>query len=333
MIVRILIDTCVVRRTLHQYPAPLLDLGAISHRKNEYKVSIAATAYAEILAQFVEGRIPANDWNARISDIDSLLDPNWPVFLHGGKLAYVTGAQTEYPIELDRESCYSKAIWKLLRDAVRPSDITHKKVVYRDADGAVRACQTDAKRLSDAMNERRKQWINYIEDMRKLATSEGWRRPTEDFILEKMTSRRGKEPNDPVDLNAKLDAVSRMIASFVCLAINNPDYNPSSDKRRGETFDVDQLFAIALPAVIVTADEPFWSRIRKSNAPHAKQVCLIDEFNEHVRNGTLSTLVDDFQTPERQQIQRCEAAYFRWQSRGCPISDDWADWFESEPLA
>jgi hypothetical protein len=73
--------------------------------------------------------------------------------------------------------------------------------------------------------------------------------------------------------------------------------------------------------------------MRETDAPHARQVLTIEEFNRHLAENSLASLVLDFQTAERQLRQHQEAAYFRWDKRGRPANDDWADWFASEPVA
>ena len=83
----------------------------------------------------------------------------------------------------------------------------------------------------------------------------------------------------------------------------------------------------------MTGDGPFVRGLRETDAPHRRQILMIDEFNMHLGNGTLASLVSDFQTPERQHRQHSEAAYLQWESRSRQPNNDWADWFGSEPVA
>jgi hypothetical protein len=335
MIVRVLLDTCAIRRTLHGYPTPLLDLSLLRTRLDEYKVSIAASAFAELLEQLckADGGLSAGVWANKVSDIDAVLDPLWPIFPNGGKLAYLTGVQPDNSFDVEHESRYLRAIWQLAREAKAPSDLTNKMVMFRNANGKWFKCETTAATLTAEMQGRRRDWIEYIESIRKLANEQGWSRVTDEGILKLMNSRLGTEPGDPPDLAQRLDSVSRMIANFVCTALNDPNFNPQSEKRRGEAFDIDLLFAIPLPAIVVTADGVFVRRLRRTESPHAKQVCEIDEFNQRLVANSLPELVDSFQSPEKQHAKRSEAAYHRWLARGCPAGDDWADWFAAEPIA
>jgi hypothetical protein len=150
-----------------------------------------------------------------------------------------------------------------------------------------------------------------------------------------MRSDFGNDPLDAPGIAEKLDAASRMIARFVARSLPSkmPSYNPQTEKRRGDTFDLNLLFYVPLPAVIVTGDTRFVRGLRETDASHARQVLTIDEFNTNLREGSLAFLISDFQTPERQHRQHREAAYFRWDNRGRLPNDDLADWFASEPVA
>jgi hypothetical protein len=112
-----------------------------------------------------------------------------------------------------------------------------------------------------------------------------------------------------------------------------PSYNPLSDKRRGDAFDLDLLYYIPLPAIIVTGDKRFARGLKQTDAPHGRQVLTIEEFNRHLAENSLVSLVSDVQTAEGQLRQHQEAAFFRWHEWGNPTNDDWADWFASEPIA
>jgi Protein of unknown function (DUF2934) len=155
-----------------------------------------------------------------------------------------------------------------------------------------------------------------------------------DKIVELMRSDFGSDPSDAPGVAAKLDTVLNMIARFVARSLNATSaYNPESEKNRGDTFDLNLLFYIPLPAVIVTGDDRFVRGLRETDGAHLGQVLTIDEFNARLSDDSLASLVSAFQTPERQFRWQREAAYFRWENRNRLANDDQKDWFESEPIA
>ena len=90
MEIRVLLDTCAIRSHIHRQPL-LLPVEALRARSELVKVSIADSAMAELFEQRVEDRVP--DWNDRIHEIDSILDPNQPIFPGGDGLGRPAGAQ------------------------------------------------------------------------------------------------------------------------------------------------------------------------------------------------------------------------------------------------
>lgn len=129
----------------------------------------------------------------------------------------------------------------------------------------------------------------------------GVKRATEADILALMKVNRGTYPGDPPDLGDKLDSVARMIACLVSQPLKKNDpYNPDTEKRRGDAFDISLHFYVPLHCVICTADQKFVNRLRNTGAPNARQVVSVQEFNELVRSGGVGPLVSDFRTPHEQ---------------------------------
>jgi hypothetical protein len=149
-----------------------------------------------------------------------------------------------------------------------------------------------------------------------------------------MMTNLGSAPGDVPDLGEKLDGAAKMIARFVAMSLARREpYNPETESRRGDAFDLNLLFYLPLPAFIVTGDKRFVRGLRATNSPQARQVLTIEEFNDHLRNGTFASLVADVQSPEDQFRRHSEAAYYRWRNAGAKHGEDWADWFASEPVA
>ena len=89
MIVRVVLDTCVIRHYIHGHVG--LDLAAIKSSAEELRLSLAGGTGIELLAQLVEGRLTWSDWSSRIPDIDSVLDRRWPLLPTGRQLAALAG--------------------------------------------------------------------------------------------------------------------------------------------------------------------------------------------------------------------------------------------------
>ncbi len=332
MFVRVVLDTCTVRNHIHSH-SPAIDLVLIHQKRNQVRLSLSASAFVEVTAQVTEGRILYADWETRVPAFHAVLDPRWPCLPSGKQLAWLAGTQVAEPINVEDESRHMRAYWHHLL-TVAPQEIGRAKVRYRLSDGSWREIRLHFDNLEQAIKEQRKDWIDYLRKMQGELPEHGLGARSEDAILTLMRSNFGTDPLDAPGVAEKLDAVSRMIARFVAMSLAKREpYNPESEGRRGDTFDLNLLFYLPLPAVIVSGDKRFVRGLRGTGAPHARQVLMIDEFNAHLANDTLGSLVSAFQTPERQFRQHREAAYFRWEKRHRPPDDDWDDWFKSEPIA
>jgi hypothetical protein len=326
MFVRIVLDTCTVRNHTDSC-FPQLDLNLIQRKSDLVRLSLSASAFVELTAQIADGRLPFARWQEGIKPINAILDQRWPCLPNGKQLAWLAGTQIVEPIEnVEDESRYMRACWHHLLD-VTPEEIGKCQVVYRVSGGTLRSIRLDAQTLKDMIAGQRQEWINYIRRMQTDLLSREITAADEDAIRKVMRSDFGNDLLDAPCVAEKLDAACRMIARFVARALPSEmaAYNPESEKHRGDSFDLNLLFYVPLPAVIVTGDGRFVRGLRETGAPHGGQVLSIDEFNTHLGNGTLAALVSDFQTPGRQHRQQSEAAYFRWGNRGYNPNDDWSD--------
>ncbi len=333
MFVRIVLDTCTVRNHTDGC-FPQLDLNLVRRKRDLVRISLSASAFVELAAQLADGRLSFARWQKYIAPINAILDQRWPCLPNGKQLGWLAGTQVVEPIEnLEDESRYMRACWHHLL-GVSPGQIGRCQVVYRVSDGALRSIRLDAQTLREIIATQRQEWIDFIRRMQTDLPSRGITGADEETIREVMRSDFGSDPSDAPGVAEKLDVVCRMIASFVACSLRaKTAYNPESEKRRGDTFDLNLLFYVPLPAVIVTGDGRFVRALKQTDAPHARQVLTIDEFNTGLDNGTLAALVSDFQTSDRQQCHQSESAYFRWENRGRVANDDWSDWFASEPVA
>lgn len=331
MLVRVVLDTCTVRNHLHPI-GTRFDFGAIRSSREQLRFSLAGGTGVELLEQLTDGRLSWADWTGGIPLVDAILDQRWPLLPTGKQLAALAGTQTDIVLDIEAERRHLRACWRLQRYSNSTSDL-QRGGWYEAADGQRLSIKLELPKLDAATVHERKSWSDYIHDMQARVNRLGIKRVDESTLLALMKTNSGTYPGDPPDMGEKLDAVGRMIARFVAISLEKDGYNPDTTRRRGDTFDISLLFYVPLPCVICTADERFVNRLRGTNALHSRQVITIPEFNEHVARGTVGTLVSDFRTPEEQHTRWQEAAYYRWIEKGRPLGKDWADWFETEPIA
>jgi len=333
MFVRVVLDTCTVRKHISNR-TPRLDINLIKQKCDMVRLSLSASAFVELTRQVADGDVPFASWQASVPVLNSILDERWPCLPNGKQLAWLAGTQVVDPIEsVEDESRHMRACWFHLCD-VRPEQIGRCEVRYRLSDGTFRKIRLDRQKLNELVAGQRQEWIDYVRRMQADLSGRGLTARDADAIVELMRSDFGSDPSDASGVAAKLDTVLHMIARFVARALNaTSGYNPESERNRGDTFDLNLLFYIPLPAIIVTGDDRFVRGLRETGAAYLGQVLTIEEFNARVADDSLASLVLAFQTPERQFRWQREAAYFRWQNRNGPANDDLKDWFESEPIA
>jgi hypothetical protein len=332
MFSRIVLDTCTVRNHIHS-DSPSIDVGLIREHASGLRLSVSASAFVELTAQLTEGRIRHDDWKARIPPLDEVLDPRWPCVPNGRQLAWLAGTQVSEPIHLEDESRHLRAYWHFLKE-VAPEEMSRAKVVYRVSDGSLRQIRLDLQALNDTIRRERDSWITYIRKMQGDLPVAGLSSRSEEEIFALMMTNLGTDPEDVPGLGKKIGGAARMIARFVAMSLARREpYNPDTEDRKGDAFDLNLLFYLPLPAFVVTGDKRFARGLRATNSPQARQVLTIEEFNDHLLNGTFTNLARSVQLQDDQFRRQSEAAYYRWRNGGMKDGEDWADWFASEPVA
>ena len=316
MIARVVLDTGVVRNHIHD-SNPQLDFEAIKSSSEQLRFSIAGGAGIELLEQLTRGSIDWDEWSSRIGILDRILDSRWPMIPSGKQLAALAELQNDIEYDINEDRSYMQEVWKFQSRARSADDLGAK---------------LDPEELKKMCKQERKDWIEHVHKMQIKIWEEGLVNPSEDEILQ--LGRGESHPGDPHDYNKKTDAIDRAIAQMVKLSLKRSSpYNPSGDKRKGDTFDIQLLFAIPLPVVICTSDEKFVNRLRSTNTTFSNQVVTIDELNQLVIENNVAKQVESFRTPDEQHDRWKDAAYFHWLERDCPEGEPDVDWLATEPIA
>jgi hypothetical protein len=332
MLVRVVLDTCAVRNYLHG-SSPSIDFALVQQQKGGVSLSLSASAFIELAGQIADGHIDYATWEQRTPDFDAVLSSRWPCLPNGKQLAFLAGSPTTEPFNVYDESQHMRACWHHLR-TVSPDEVRRCKVVYRVSDGTLRSIRLDQSELQKTLGEQRRDWIDYVRKMEDELSAAGITDRDEEKIYQKMYADFDTTPLDIPHAAVRLTSINRMIARFLALALKTrAAYNPETDSRRGDTFDLNLLFYLLLPAIIVTGDGRFVRGLRSAAGSNAQRVLLIDEFNRHLTNNTLASLVSPLRNAEQQFHEWNVAAYTRWEKRNRPANDDWSDWFVTEPIA
>ena len=147
----------------------------------------------------------------------------------------------------------------------------------------------DVSRLRHTVATERSDWVGYV---RSFAAEFG-ERPNRAEVLRAIVRRHGNEVGDATDHHLRLMPVFEMIATLVHSSLRTRDgYDPTTERRQGDTFDINLLYVLSHPeTVVVTTDGPFVRRLAQTNATQRDRVLDIEQFNEHLRNATLGTII------------------------------------------
>lgn len=232
--IRILLDTCVVRRVLHD-DGQQLDLAAIRDSGATVEVSLPDTAIVELVSQLLNEQIRFDDWAWGIRDIDQVIDRKLPIFPSGRTRYALAGLTTVDAAELQEDQRQGQEYWQHLTSI---DDQTTAHLVLRTEVGAgeIRETSLNALGTSQTVDLIRSSFAAMIEDC--LNHSSG-NTPTLDEVTSFVLPVMQHVTVSTEEASQKLDLFLRVFAQFVQLAANvGSPYDPRSDKRRGDAFDI-----------------------------------------------------------------------------------------------
>ena len=272
-ITRVLLDTSIVRGVVHgdanAKPLTLVDPAA-----SGLSIALANNVVPEILLALYEGRVAWLDWAARIHLIDRLLDPTWPIFPNEAEMMILGELSPMRPAR-KVDGPHTRAIWALLRDATKSEDLETGRPFLR-SDGIEYQIKS-SNLLADARaEEHRDAWRDMIGAVQAQIVGH---RPSQDHIVELLFKELFGGRSDERQLRQRHDGYIRSHSRFVQLALSTGSpYNPRSPNRRGDSFDLEMLQALAVPALICTVDGRLHTHIVASGSKQASQVLNPEEF-------------------------------------------------------
>lgn len=271
---RILLDTGVVRKVIHG-DDDALNPSVLAALKGDHPVSIADGALAELSAALLRGAVTPEAWGERISLVDELLDPDFPVAPGGKELAAFWGGRSSIGLNVDEARAYYRAAWSYLRNVKSAADLTRKETFYAPS-GHPYTIHLDAKHVQAVLDEAGRKWSEWVADTAMLV---GDLRHNGNRVTEHLL-RRAAMSNLVLDMALadaiKLDLVVHVLAKRVMQAVTGrTPYNPNG--RSNDPLDLDLLFGIPLPAWICTSDERLHRLVHSTESADRSAVMTAEE--------------------------------------------------------
>lgn len=283
MRIQIVLDTCVVRNIAHQNGAQL-DAGAIRNNKEDLRFSLTDPTYLELHAALSEGRLSWEEWPRAAKFLDEILDDEWPILPSGAELHKVSGL---FDGDFDRHKLqeFVKACWSYLAEASNAADL-QREMIFALSDGRKFKIGGHAPKSSDARENEREEWIEFIESVRNIYDPKEWsQNSTTKAILYKLQQLEQWS----TEQQRMMIPVVNMLARYIHLVQQKNGYKPWTDKNRGDVLDFFNLWYISFPAIVCTADIRFINKV--SQAGVICGLVGVEELNERMKEDTVHQLL------------------------------------------
>jgi hypothetical protein len=282
---RVLFDTTVVRGVIHRDSAAT-PLEKLYPYRETLSMAVADNSVAELALALYDARLDWNEWAARIHLVDRLLDRTSPIFPNDRELEHISiGSVAERGTALPRHE-HSVAIWDLLRRAQSPDDLI-RGPSFTGSDGVEYRIESSKELVTQLVAAHRDRWRNTIDELQKQIIDH---HPTQDYVAEvQFKALFGGHPNEAM-LRERYDGYVRTISRFFALALQQRSpYDPNTEKRRGDSFDIALVMALGLPALICTLDDRLRTHVKETGSAQVSQVLTPHELFEGAEQGNLST--------------------------------------------
>lgn len=276
---RILLDTSVVRKYIHQDP-DALDIDALDKARGQHPVSVADGALSELAAALLRGSVKPSDWGARVGRLNALLDAEFPVAPGGRELAALWGGHRRASGDRERASAFSQASWSYLCEVKRPADLTNPVTFSAPSLGTV-SLRLDRVHVEAVLAHIGREWADWatrtadlIHDLR------GAGEVITVGVLYKITMHTLCFDMGEADAK-KLDLVAHVLAlrAFQAAQKHAP-YVPKGASN--DALDLDLLFGLPLPAWVCTQDHRLHRLVRSTPSSDALNVMTPEELIQRI---------------------------------------------------
>jgi hypothetical protein len=243
---------------------------------DKIRITIIDGCLAELVAQIEEGRFPWDMWLPASAVLERIVDPSSPITTPWQDPSYTTRFSRR-----DREEAryHEKTVWQALLRARRLEDL--RGIETTDLYGNPMVLSVgDARAVID---EKSAAFISILESMWRTAEKLGGGRLDQEEVARMLLEGL------PSDEARGAEACARAIARFFSMGqARRTPYNPRSESRHGDAFDVRQLLALAYGAYIITEDKRLMKHVRASGL-REPLLFSISEMVNALEAGTLDS--------------------------------------------
>jgi hypothetical protein len=283
MRIRVLLDTCAVRGVIHRDSAAK-SLEQLEDGIDGFSIALADNAVVELALALYEGRLSWQHWIGRAPVIDNLLDKRSPIFPGDDEMQILSFGSTKPSSSLPRCE-HRRAIWQLLKSAKGFSDLD-AGLTFVGSDGNEYSITSSKKLATQLARAHRNKWDQLIASIRSNITASV--HPTQEHIAELIFAKLCSGHLDDAMLRIRYDGYVKAVSRHESLALEKDQaYNPRSNKRKGDSFDIALLQALALPALICTLDNRLRNHVIESGSIQTTQLVTPIELSEGIKVGKL----------------------------------------------
>lgn len=278
---RVLLDTSAIRGIVYA-DTEYGDFDGFDPKEVGLSICLANNAVPELALALFEGRIAWDRWSERVGVVTALLDPDSPLFPSDDESQFLFLAPPRRTLISRRE--HGIAIWRFLSQARGPADLAAGPP-FEGSDGVQYRIASSVELAARLSEEHRDGWRHMIREMQTALV--GYE-PTQDHVAELQFLAFFDGRPDEASLRRQNDAYIRSRSRFIALALSGGErYNADARRRRGDSFDLEMLQALALPVLICTGDERLRSHVVLSGSVQAKQLVSPADLLDEVRRGVL----------------------------------------------
>ncbi|CAJ7708560.1 Uncharacterised protein [Burkholderia pseudomallei] len=256
----VVLDTCTVRELAYADAIPGWVSTFADMAKNGYSFSLADGALTELLAQYIRASIDETKLAVIVGAIETFLNPDLPVLLGKKDVMGMIGESDDPAWSPDETAAYSKAGWALLKS---PSNLTKEQRM--DIVAALqdeRHAWIKAFAIFDAAHAA---WLQSEPDGERKHPLKQHKHPALDVALKRLASFGRTQPPT---LAERSDLQMRYTwRQWVRTRQDKHAYDPTNENNENDGIDFDLYRYLMLPALVVSEDKGFHSRIADIKSP------------------------------------------------------------------